>query len=112
MSLKYYMLAPLIVPKLKKALNKPNLRKFEFLFNKETGEQVLRATDPEQTKAVTGIFDIKDLLYTEKGKFLIDQIDKHAPTWVSIYGIIDIEKKYFLFNMLNKNGEIIFTLKY
>lgn len=112
MSLKYRMLAPLIVPKLKKSTGRPDLQRFDFLFNKLTGEQILRATDPNGQKEITGVFDIKDLLFTEKGTWLIGQIDKVAPNWVSIYGIIEIEKKYFSFSMLDERNNKLITLTY
>ena len=93
MSLKYLMIAPLIVPKLKKGLKSPTMKNFCFSWNRDTSEQNVEFTDENGTHQNTGNISITEIMNDSVGNRLVDILDNVYQGWNTIYGVIDIEHK-------------------
>lgn len=93
MSLKYILIAPLIVPKLKKGLNSPNMKNLCFYWDREKGNQTIEFTDEHGTHSNTGHISISEIMNDGVGNRLIDILDNLYKGWNNLYGIIDIEHK-------------------
>lgn len=93
MSLSYRIIAPLIVPKLKRGCNSPNMKSFMFGWNKATGEQTIEVTDPEGTRMANNNVSISEILSEGVGGRLIHFLDETYKGWETMYGVIDIDNK-------------------
>jgi len=93
MSFTYRIIAPLIVPKLKKGCNSPDMKSFMFGWNKVTGEQTIEITDPEGTRNTNNNVSISEILSEGVGGRLIHFLDETYKGWETMYGIINIENK-------------------
>ena len=106
MSLKYTLIAPLIVPKLKKGLNSPTMKNFCFYWHRNTGEQTVEFTDADGTHLNTGQISITEIMHDKVGNRLIDLLDGLYQGWDNMYGIIDIEKRKITL-IFKQNGNTI-----
>lgn len=93
MSLTYRIIAPLIVPKLKRGTNCPNMKSFLFSWNCKTGEQNIEVTDENGSRTSNGNVSITEIMNEGTGRRLIDLLDNLYKDWVYLYGLIDCEKK-------------------
>lgn len=112
MSLKYYMISPLIIPKIKKALNCRKLKRLSFFYNQKTGEQIIEVETENGTSNNSAIISISNLLNDGMGQKLMIHLNKSFPNWISIFCEINDEKKTITLIFLNVNGEKIGTLNY
>lgn len=112
MSLKYYMISPLIVPKLKSGLKCEKLNRFNFFYNQKTGEQIIEAeTENGIIKNDTNI-SIKALLSDKTGVMLLNKLNAHFPQWQSVFCEINPIKKEINLIFLNAENKKIGNLKY
>lgn len=93
MSLSYRIIAPLIVPKLKKGIECKELHSFLFSWNKSTGQQNIEFTTERGTQANTGNVSISEILNEGIGRKLISALDKTYNGWETMYGVIDTQSK-------------------
>lgn len=99
----YRIIAPLIMPKLRKATQSKELKNLTFYWNKEKDEQGMWITNEEGTKQFQGSVTIKEILTEGIGKKLLTLLEKEYPGWNILYGVIDSEKKKITF--IFKNNE-------
>lgn len=112
MSLKYYILAPLIVPKLKQGCNSPSMKNFLFTWNRNTGEQSVEYSDDNGTHSGNGSVSVSEIMEDGKGRRLIDLLDGLYTGWSDIYGLIDIENKKITLIFKNGTGQTIGIRQY
>lgn len=112
MSLKYYMISPLIVPKLKSGLNCKELKKFNFFYNQKTGEQIIEAETEKGINKNNAIISIKALLSDNTGQMLMNKLNTHFPDWQSVFCEINTTKKEINLIFLNAENKKIGNLKY
>jgi hypothetical protein len=112
MSLKYYMISPLIIPKIKKALSCKKLKRMNFFYNQKTGEQIIEVETENGISNTSTIISIKNLLNDGMGRKLMDHLNKTFPKWISIFCEINDDKKQITLIFLNESGEKIGTLNY
>lgn len=93
----YRIIAPLIIPKLKKATESKHLKNLTFYWNKEKDEQGMWIENEEGTKVFQGSVTIKEILTEGIGKKLLNLLEKEYPGWNILYGVIDTEKKKITF---------------
>jgi len=93
MSLTYRIIAPLIVPKLKKGCNSPEMKSFMFGWNKVTGDQTIEITDPNGTRSANNNVSISEILSEGVGGRLIHYLNETYKGWEHMYGIIDTDNK-------------------
>lgn len=93
MSLTYRIIAPLIVPKLKKGCQSPNMETFMFAWNKNTGDQSIEISDEHGTRMSHGQVSIAEIMQEGTGRRLIDLLNGLYKDWETLYGIIDINNK-------------------
>jgi hypothetical protein len=99
----YRIIAPLIMPKLKRATESKDLKQLCFFWNKDTSEQRMEITNESGTKEFHGSVSIKEILTEGIGKKLLNLLEKEYPNWNILYGVIDSEKKKITF--IFKNNE-------
>lgn len=99
----YRIIAPLIIPKLKKATESKDLKNLTFFWNKEKDQQGMWIENEEGTKEFQGSVTIKEILTEGIGKKLLNLLEKEYPGWNILYGVIDTEKKKITF--IFKNNE-------
>lgn len=112
MSLKYYMISPLIVPKLKNGLKCERLNRFNFFYNQKTGEQIIEADTEKGINKNNSQVSIKALLNDGTGKMLLDKLNTSFPNWESVFCDINPTKKEINLIFINNKGEKIGNLKY
>ena len=112
MSFKYYILAPLIVPKLKQGCNSPTMKNFLFSWNRNTGEQMVEYSDDNGTHSGNGSVSVSEIMQDGKGRRLIDLLDGLYSGWSDIYGLIDIQNKKITLIFKNGNGQTIGIRQY
>lgn len=112
MSLKYYILAPLIVPKLKDGCNSPSMKNFLFTWNRETGNQNVEYTDDNGTHSGNGSVSVSDIMENGHGRRLIDLLDGLYKGWSDIYGLIDIQNKKITLIFKDDRGNTIGIRQY
>jgi hypothetical protein len=112
MSLKYYMISPLIVPKLKSGLKCTQLNSFNFFYNQKTGEQIIEANTEKGINKNNSQVSIKALLSDGTGKMLLDKLNTSFPEWESVFCEISPIKKEINLIFLNSDGKKIGNLKY
>ena len=112
MSLKYYVIAPLIVPKLKKGLKCEDLKRFNFFYNQKTGEQIIESETENGVNKNNAIISISGLLNDGKGRMLMDHLNKQYPNWESVFCEISPIKKEIILIFINNKGEKLGLLKY
>lgn len=112
MSLKYYMISPLIVPKLKSGLKCTQLNSFNFFYNQKTGEQIIEANTEKGINKNNNQVSIKALLNDGTGKMLLDKLNTSFPEWESVFCEISPIKKQITLIFLNNKGQKIGNLKY
>jgi hypothetical protein len=93
MSFTYRIIAPLIVPRLKKGCDSPNMKSFMFGWNKKTGEQTIEITDPNGTRMANNNVSISEILSEGVGGRLLHYLDATYLGWEHMYGIIDTDNK-------------------
>ena len=93
MSLTYRIIAPLIVPKLKRGCESPNMESFMFSWNKNTGEQTIEISDERGSRFSNGQVSIAEIMQEGTGRRLIDLLNGLYKDWETLYGIIDINNK-------------------
>lgn len=99
----YRIIAPLIIPKLKKATESKDLKNLTFFWNKEKDQQGMWIENEEGTKEFRGSVTIKEILTEGIGKKLLNLLEKEYPGWNILYGEISTEKKKITF--IFKNNE-------
>lgn len=93
MSLSYRIIAPLIIPKLKKGIGCEILYSFMFSWNKNTGEQNIESVTEMGTTQNKGTVSISEILNEGIGQKLLNALDKNYQGWETMYGIIDNQNK-------------------
>lgn len=107
MSLTYRIIAPLIVPKLKRATNSPNMKSFLFSWNCKNGEQNVEVTDENGSRLANGNVSITEIMNEGTGRRLIDLLDNLYKDWVHLYGLIDCEKKSITLIFKDNEGNTV-----
>lgn len=110
--MKYIFIAPLIIPKIKKAIGAKELFKFEFFYDRATEKQYLRVEIETGKKEIEGVISIKGLLESKYGRMALNKIETAAPNWATIYGVIDTRKKEIQLIISDYSGAPVLTLKY
>jgi hypothetical protein len=93
MSLSYRIIAPLIIPKLKKGIGCEVLHSFMFSWNKVTGEQNIESVSELGTQQNKGTVSISEILQEGIGQRLLTALDKTYQGWETMYGVIDNQNK-------------------
>jgi hypothetical protein len=104
MSLSYRIIAPLIVPKLKKGIGCEILNSFLFSWNKVTGEQNIESNTEMGTQQNKGTVSISEILQEGIGQRLLTALDKTYKGWETMYGVIDNQNKKITLIFKDDNG--------
>ena len=107
----YRIIAPLIIPKLKKSLQSNDLKTFCFLWERNTGKQTIEVTDENGTRIIEGVISINEILTEGIGKKLVSLLDKEYKGWNTLIGLIDTDKKKITF-IFKENEHTIGTRIY
>jgi len=93
----YRIIAPLIIPKLKRSLNSVDLKTFCFVWNRNTGQQTIEVTDENGIRIIEGIISINEILTQGIGRKLVSLLDKEYKDWNTLIGLIDTQNKKIIF---------------
>lgn len=89
----YRIIAPLIIPKLKRSIGSKELKQFGFLWERNTGNQKIEILDESGHRIIEGVVSINEILTEGIGKKLVSLLDKEYKGWNTLIGLIDTEKK-------------------
>jgi hypothetical protein len=89
----YRIIAPLIIPKLKKSLESKDLKQFAFRWDRITGKQIIEIIDEKGPRAVEGVISMNEILSEGFGKKLVSLLDKEYKGWEILIGVIDTQTK-------------------
>jgi hypothetical protein len=89
----YRIIAPLIIPKLKKSTGSKDLKQFCFLWKRNTGEQKIEILDENGTRVIEGVVSINEILTEGIGRKLVSLLDKEYKGWNTLIGLIDTQTK-------------------
>jgi hypothetical protein len=89
----YRIIAPLIIPKLKKSLESKDLKQFGFMWERNTGRQKIEIEDEKGRRIIEGIVSINEILTEGIGKKLVSLLDKEYKGWNTLIGLIDTQNK-------------------
>ena len=89
----YRIIAPLIIPKLKRSLGSKDLKQFCFMWERNTGQQTIEITDENGSRIIEGVVSLNEILTEGIGKKLVSLLDKEYKGWNTLIGLIDTQKK-------------------
>ena len=89
----YRIIAPLIIPKLKKSTGSKDLKQFCFLWERNTGAQKIEILDENGTRTIEGVVSINEILTEGIGRKLVSLLDKEYKGWNTLIGLIDTQTK-------------------
>lgn len=89
----YRIIAPLLIPKLKRSLECKELKLFGFMWERNTGEQKIEIVDENGTHVIKGAISINEILNEGMGKKLVNLLDKEYKGWNTLIGVIDTQNK-------------------
>lgn len=98
----YRLIAPLILPKLKRSLGSKDLKQFAFRWDRVTGKQVIEIIDENGARVVDGVVSMSEILNEGFGKKLVSLLDKEYKGWEILIGSIDTQTKKI--TLIFKNG--------
>jgi hypothetical protein len=107
----YRIIAPLIIPKLKRSLESKDLKQFCFLWDRQSGSQLIEIKDERGTRIIEGVISINEILTEGIGRKLVSLLDKEYKGWNRLIGLIDTEKKQITF-IFKENEHTIGTRVY
>jgi hypothetical protein len=107
----YRIIAPLIIPKLKRSLECKHLEQFCFLWDRNTGQQKIEVKDENGTRIIEGVISLNEILTEGIGKKLVSLLDKEYKGWNRLIGLIDTNKKKITF-IFKENEHTIGTRIY
>jgi hypothetical protein len=108
----YRIIAPLILPKLKRSLGSKELKQFAFRWNRLTGQQTISIIDENGVRVVDGLVSMTEILNEGFGKKLVSLLDKEYKGWEILIGSIDTLTKKITFIFKNGNNTTIGTRIY
>lgn len=89
----YGLIAPLIIPKLKRSLGSKDLKQFCFMWERNTGQQTIEITDENGSRIIEGVVSLNEILTEGIGKKLVSLLDKEYKGWNTLIGLIDTQKR-------------------